>query len=95
GGAYRMSLDSKLNIDGMPDTYSQIMSKYTRPQFEAVTSGYWRAGGGVTYSLPMTFMGYGSILEVALDGDYMSRTDKAVAVGDNRSHIVARVGFVF
>lgn len=95
GGAYRMSLDKKLNIDGMPDTYSQIMSKYTRPQFEAVTSGYWRAGGGVTYSLPMTFMGYDSIFEVALDGDYTSRTDKALTVGDDRSHVVARVGFVF
>lgn len=94
-GGYRTSFDKKLNISGMPETYGKIMSVYTRPQFAALTAEYWHAGGGVTYSLPMMFMGYTSALELSLDGDYMSCTEKVASVGNDRFHVGARVGFVF
>ncbi len=94
-GGYRMSLDSKLNLKGMPETYGKIMSLYTRPQFDALTADYWQAGGSITYSLPMMFMGYGSVLEISVDGDYMSRTESVASAGNDRFHVGARVGFVF
>lgn len=94
-GGCRMSLDSKLNLKGMPDTYAKMMSVYTRPQFETLTSGLWHAGGGVTYSLPMAFMGYKTALEISVKCDYV-KSDRNAAYGDNsRFDIGARVGFVF
>lgn len=95
-GGYRMSVDSSINLDGMPASYSIIMSKYTRPAFDAMTAGYWEGGLVLSYSLPLDIMHYASILDIKVSADYRSQTDKTTTLKDaDRFYFGVSAGFVF
>ncbi len=95
-GGYRMSIDSSIKIDDMPSTYSIIMNKYTRPAFDAMTAGYWEGGLELSYSLPLSIMHYGSVLDIKLSADYRSQTDKTTTMKDaDRFYLGVSAGFIF
>ncbi|MDE6335141.1 MAG: hypothetical protein K2L34_01105 [Muribaculaceae bacterium] len=93
--AYRMNLESKINLNEMPPTYSVIMQNYTRPAFAALTTDFWQAGLSLSYSLPVSVLGYGSLLEIKIDGDYRNRTKTVPGENNDRFTLGAQVGFVF
>ncbi|MDE6009441.1 MAG: hypothetical protein K2G90_09565 [Muribaculaceae bacterium] len=91
----RIKLQSSLKLSGMPETYDRIMQLYTRPAFHAEIADSWQAGASLTYSLPIRILGYGSVMEIGVDGGYISRINEDKYVGSDRLNIGARFGFVF
>ncbi len=94
-GQYAMNLDKKLNLTGMPTTYSIIMNNYTRPAYEAATAGYWKAGVELTYSLPMRLLGYSCAMEIRAFGDFANRTESVKGDLNQRYNVGGSFGFIF
>lgn len=93
--AFMMNLEKSLKISEMPETYSKIMALYTRPAYNAASTGYWQAGLGLTYSLPVRILGYASLLEISAEGDFRNATKKVNLLGSDRFYAGGKVGFIF
>lgn len=90
-----MNMEKSINLSGMPATYSPIMERYTRPAFIAEAAGYWQGGAGMTYSLPISILGYPSVMEIGVDGFYRRISEKSAGIGNDRYGIGAHFGFIF
>ncbi|MCM1021193.1 MAG: hypothetical protein NC343_03045 [Muribaculum sp.] len=96
-GLYGFSPDGSLNVSSMPSTYSLVVEKFTRPDYDYLTSGYFGGGASATYSLPLNFSEYNSLLNISLQADYRRATASATSAchDTDRYMIYGTIGFVF
>lgn len=99
-GTYNYNLSSDLYTGEFPQTIQYIVRRYTEPAYYALTTDWFRIGGGIQASVPVKIRNYRTMINVKAGYDYSGYISGETGNFDNlkdsnRHDIKCSIGLTF
>ncbi|MDD2961082.1 MAG: hypothetical protein PHR45_03235 [Muribaculaceae bacterium] len=88
-GGYQKNLDNSLSTDEFPASLQLMMTRYTKPAFEAIIADKYNVGAGVNYNIPIKINRFSTLLAAGVSYQHYGYAGNSASMSGKAKDIVS------